>query len=165
MGIVGLSQHKARAACTASAISRTQFKPSGTAFNTIASSDAAACKTSCENDPRCMAYTLDSASGDCSLHSSKTAYNKLVDSGTSAVLHTYLQCDAADYWTYYGWNQGCGSTYAANMKASNGVAVTASTRWSCWYQCLQYPRCGGWDWDPNGADNNKCFLSKLGDTL
>lgn len=101
-----------------------------------------ACFQACQYDPTCMAFSYTST---CSLHTGKTAY-KLVDSNSPGFDHYFMK--ECDYWNYAGLVEGCGSTYFADKMGDTGTTVPATSRSNCWYNCLEHPRCIGWDWTP-----------------
>jgi len=103
--------------------------------------DEAACELACQYDPTCHAYNI--LGSDCSLHTPKTAY-RLTAEETGAS-HGYME--SCTMWNYAGWEEGCGVTKTEDMAGTECKTMTASNEHSCWYQCMEWPRCQAYDWD------------------
>lgn len=149
-----------KAQCSTVSVTAGFAPTAGTGEEDSSASDQTTCQDNCKADPRCMAFTYPNANSMCELHTGRSAY-KISDTGDSSVMHFYLTCSSG-LWNYAGWDIGCGSGYTADTQATVSFAAMASNRWSCWYQCLEFPRCGAWDWDDSGATCNLVSIDNLG---
>jgi len=144
LGLLLYLPYNVHGACTTTTVS--DYAPASGGEEDSSAASESDCEEACQYDPTCHAYTWESST--CTLHTPKTAYRVEDASGAT---HGYME--NCDMWNYAGWSEGCGSTKVDDMACTNGKEMTASNEHSCWYQCLEWPRCMAWDWD-----GSACYL-------